>query len=63
MVKKQLAKLIDVKSLISLIAAGTFACLAINGRLSEGQTVVLLTLVFQSLFTKGKTKESDDDSV
>ncbi|MDD4565507.1 MAG: hypothetical protein PHE79_08575 [Eubacteriales bacterium] len=48
---KKIAKLIDVKSIISLIAAVIFAVLAIRGELGTDNVMILLTLVFQSFFS------------
>lgn len=48
---KKVAKLIDVKSIISLIAAVIFAVLAIRGELGVDNVMILLTLVFQSFFS------------
>ena len=62
---KRIAKLIDVKSIISLISAVIFAILAIRGELGVDNTMILLTLVFQSFFSyqtnkkKSETEEGD----
>ncbi len=58
---KRIAKLIDVKSIISLISAVIFAVLAIRGELGVDNTMILLTLVFQSFFSyqRNKTKEEN----
>lgn len=53
---KRIAKLIDVKSIISIIAAVIFAVLAIRGELGVDNTMILLTLVFQSFFSYQSTK-------
>ncbi|AZK48780.1 hypothetical protein [Paenibacillus lentus] len=58
---KRVSKLIDVKSIISIIAAVIFAILAVRGELGVDNTMILLTLVFQSFFSyqSGKKKEGE----
>ena len=58
---KKLAKLIDVKSIISLISAVIFAVLAIRGDLGVDNTMILLALVFQSFFSYQVNKNKDGD--
>lgn len=58
---KRIAKLVDVKSIISIIAAGIFAVLAIRGELGVDNTMILLTLVFQSFFSYQNSKKKDGD--
>lgn len=58
---RKIAKLIDVKSIISLVAATIFAVLAIKGQLTTENTMVLLTLVFQSFFSYQNTKKKDSE--
>ena len=61
---KKISKLIDVKSIISIMAAIVFFVLAINGTLGVDNTMILLTLVFQSFFSyqnNKKNKKEDDD--
>lgn len=53
---KRIAKLIDVKSIISIIAVIIFAILAVRGDLGVDNTMILLTLVFQSFFSYQNTK-------
>ncbi len=54
---KRIAKLIDVKSIISIIAGVVFAILAIRGDLGVDNTMILLTLVFQSFFSYQNSKK------
>jgi len=56
---RKFAKLIDVKSIISIIAAVIFAILAIRGELGVDNTMILLTLVFQSFFSYQNTKKGE----
>lgn len=60
---KKVTKLIDVKSIISIIAAVIFAILAVRGELGIDNTMILLTLVFQSFFSyqNGKTKDGEGE--
>ena len=58
---KKIAKLIDVKSIISLIAAVIFAVLAIRGELGVDNVMILLTLVFQSFFSYQTNKKKDGE--
>ncbi|WFD12193.1 MULTISPECIES: hypothetical protein [Clostridia] len=58
---KRIAKLIDVKSIISIISAVIFAILAIRGELGVDNTMILLTLVFQSFFSYQNTKPKDGE--
>ncbi|MGX8797243.1 hypothetical protein ACR6HW_14330 [Fusibacter sp. JL298sf-3] len=48
--REKLLKLLEVKSIISVISAVIFAVLAIRGDLGIDNTMILLTLVFQSFF-------------
>ena len=59
---KRIAKLIDVKSIISLISAVIFAILAIRGELGVDNTMILLTLVFQSFFSYQNNKKKNDET-
>ncbi len=61
---KKLSKLIEVKSIISIIAAIIFAVLAIRGDLGTDNVMILLTLVFQSFFSyqAGKNKEKGEEN-
>jgi hypothetical protein len=58
---KKMIKLIDVKSIISIISAVIFAILAIRGDIGIDNTMILLTLVFQSFFTYQNTKKDEGD--
>lgn len=58
---KKITKLIDVKSIISIIAAVIFAILAVRGELGVDNTMILLTLVFQSFFSYQSNKKKDGE--
>ncbi len=49
--RERIVKLLEVKSIISVISAVIFAILAIRGDLGVDNTMILLTLVFQSFFS------------
>lgn len=57
---KKIAKLIDVKSIISIIAAVVFGILALRGTLGVDNTMILLTMVFQSFFSYQTNKRKGD---
>ena len=57
---KKVAKLIDVKSIISIISVVIFAILAIRGELGVDNTMILLTLVFQSFFSYQTNKKKEE---
>ena len=58
MLKTRLADLLKVKSIVTIIATGTFAYLAISGRMDVKDAVVLITMVFTYLFNKD-TKDKE----
>ena len=60
----RLADLLKVKSIVTLIATGTFAYLAISGKMDVKDAVVLITMVFTYLFNKDTKdiKERNDDN-
>lgn len=48
--KNKLAKLIDVKSLVTLIMTAVFACLAVKGSISSDQFLTVFTTVIAFYF-------------
>nr|WP_302600169.1 hypothetical protein [uncultured Cellulosilyticum sp.] len=52
MIKLRLSELLKVKSIVTIIATGTFAYLAITGKMDVKDAVVLITMVFTYLFNK-----------
>jgi hypothetical protein len=56
---KKIAKMMDVKSIISIIAAVIFAIMAVGGELGVDNTMILLTLVFQSFFSYQTNKKGE----
>ncbi len=60
--KKKIIKLLEVKSIMSLVAVAIFGTLAIRGDLGTDNTMILLTLVFQSFFNYQNLKGKDDEN-
>ena len=61
--KNKLAKLIDVKSIITLLFGLVFAYLAVIGKVSEDSFMTVFVMIMTYYFAKGKTvKESEPES-
>lgn len=64
--KNKLAKLIDVKSIVTIVLTGAFTYLAINGNILPEQFITIFTIVigfyFGTQFQKS-VNEKDGDSV
>ena len=59
---KRLAKLIDVKSIVTLALTAVFCVLALTGRLSAGQFLTVFTVVISFYFgTQYEKKRGDTD--
>lgn len=56
---KPIEKLLDVKSLLSLVGAIVFLALAISGSLTTENVMVILVMIFQSFFGYQNTKEKE----
>lgn len=60
--KEKLAKLINVKSIITIILAGVFAYLAIVGKVSAEQFLTIFTVIVSFYFgTQSAKKESESN--
>lgn len=57
---EKIAKLLEVKSIISITAVVVFAILAIRGELTVENVMVLLTMVFQSFFSYQSNKRDGE---
>ncbi len=61
---KNLAKLIDVKSIVTLILTTVFAVLSLNGKVSAEQFQTIFTVVisfyFGTQYQKNKEENSDE---
>ena len=61
--KNKLAKLIDVKSIITLLFGLVFAYLAVIGKVSEDSFMTVFVMIMTYYFAKGKTvKEGEPES-
>lgn len=59
--KNKLAKLIDVKSMVTIIMTVVFACLAIKGSISSDQFLTVFTTVIAFYFGTQYQKSKGDD--
>lgn len=60
--KEKLAKLINVKSIITIILAGVFAYLAVVGKVSAEQFLTIFTVIVSFYFgTQSAKKESESN--
>lgn len=62
--KKKLAKLIDVKSIITLVLTGVFSFLAVVGTVTSSDFMTIFTVVIAFYFgtqTAKKDKESEGE--
>lgn len=59
-IRERIAKLIDVKSLVTLILTGVFGYLAVKGRVSDQQFQTIYTVIigfyFGTQYQKGNEK-------
>ena len=61
--KSKLTKLIDVKSIITLLFGLVFSYLAVIGKISEDSFMTVFVMIMTYYFAKGKTvKESEPES-
>ena len=58
--KERLAKLIDVKTIITLLIVATFVVLVLFDRNLDGTFLSIVTLVLGFYFGKGKDTQVDD---
>ncbi len=58
---KKIAKLIDVKSIVTFILTGVFAYLSIVGVISGEQFITIFTMVVSFYFGTQASKRSADD--
>lgn len=59
--KKRIAKLVDVKSILTLVLAGVFSYLAITGRVSGTEFLTIFTLIISFYFNKQKDVKEDKE--
>jgi uncharacterized membrane protein YfcA len=58
--KERLAKLIDIKSIVTLVTTGVFAYLAGVGRVSEEQFITIFMMIIAFYFGTQSQKKSED---
>ena len=59
--KSKLTKLIDVKSIVTLIMTAVFACLSVKGTVSSNQFLTVFTTVIAFYFGTQYQKNSKED--
>ena len=58
--KNKLTKLIDVKSIITLLFGLVFSYLAVIGKISEDSFMTVFVMIMTYYFAKGKTVKEDE---
>ena len=58
--KKKLTKLVDVKSIITLLFGGVFAYLAVVGKISEDSFMTVFVMIMTYYFAKGQSSKSEN---
>ena len=56
---KKLTKLVDVKSIITLIFGGVFSYLAVIGKISEDSFMTVFVMIMTYYFAKGQSSKSE----
>ena len=56
---KKLTKLVDVKSIITLLFGGVFAYLAVIGKISEDSFMTVFVMIMTYYFAKNKSSKSE----
>ena len=59
--KDRIAKLIDVKSIVTLVLTAVFAALSVSGRLSAEQFLTIFTTVVAFYFGTQTRKKEDEN--
>lgn len=59
--KNKLAKLIDVKSITTLVLTGVFACLSVKGTVTSDQFLTVFTTVIAFYFGTQHQKNSKEE--
>lgn len=57
--KERLAKLIDIKSMVTLAFAGVFSFLAITGKISSQEFLTIFTVIISFYFGTQATKKTE----
>lgn len=61
MMKEKLAKLINVKSVVTLVLTGVFSFLAINGTITGEQFLMIFTTIIAFYFGTQSEKKKDGE--
>ena len=59
---KKLIKLVDVKSIITLLFGGVFAYLAVVGKISEDSFMTVFVMIMTYYFAKGRVNSEESGS-
>lgn len=59
---KKLIKLVDVKSIITLLFGGVFAYLAVVGKISEDSFMTVFVMIMTYYFAKGRGSSDESNS-
>ena len=59
---KKLIKLVDVKSIITLLFGGVFAYLSVVGKISEDSFMTVFVMIMTYYFAKGKGNSDEGGS-
>ena len=59
---KRLTKLVDVKSIITLLFGGVFAYLAVIGKISEDSFMTVFVMIMTYYFAKGRGSSEESGS-
>ena len=60
--KEKLAKLINVKSIVTLVLTGVFSFLAINGTITGESFLTIFTVIISFYFGTQAIKKEDDST-
>ena len=60
--KNKLIKLVDVKSIITLIFGGVFSYLAVIGKISEDSFMTVFVMIMTYYFAKGQSSKTENYS-
>lgn len=63
MIKKKVAQLINVKTIITFVVVAVFAMLALNQAILPSESLVIITMVIGFYFGTQKQKADDDGSL
>jgi flagellar motor component MotA len=61
--KEKFAKLINVKSIVTLMVMGVFCYLAIRGDIKPSEFMVIVTAIITYFFTKSDKKEVTEEYI